>query len=64
MYFVIVAIVMLASAFTQTLTGFGSALVSMSILPSLLGISVASPLVALMAITLESILLIRLRGSF
>jgi len=64
MYFIIVAIVMLASAFTQTLTGFGSALVAMSILPSLLGISVASPLVALMAITLESILLIRLRGSF
>jgi uncharacterized protein len=64
MYFFIVAVVMLASAFTQTLTGFGSALVSMSILPSLLGIQVASPLVALMAITLESILLIRLRGAF
>jgi len=62
--FVIVFVVMLAAAFTQTLTGFGSALVSMSILPSLLGITVASPLVALMAITLESILLIRLRGSF
>ena len=62
--FFIVAIVMLLSAFTQTLTGFGSALVSMSILPTLLGISVASPLVALMAITLESILLIRLRGAF
>ena len=63
MYYLIVALVMLASAFTQTLTGFGSALVSMSILPSLLGIQVASPLVALMAITLESILLIRLRGA-
>jgi uncharacterized protein len=64
MYFIIVAVVLFASAFTQTLTGFGSALVSMSILPSLLGITVASPLVAFMAITLESILLIRLRGSF
>jgi hypothetical protein len=62
MYF-IVAVVMLVSAFTQTLTGFGSALVSMSILPPLLGIQVASPLVALMAITLEAILLIRLRGA-
>ena len=62
MYF-IVAVVMLTSAFTQTLTGFGSALVSMSILPSLLGIQIASPLVALMAITLESILLIRLHGA-
>ena len=64
MYYLIVAITMLASALTQTLTGFGSALVAMSILPSLLGITVASPLVALMAITLESILLLRLRGSF
>jgi hypothetical protein len=64
MYFFVVFVVMLVSAFTQTLTGFGSALVSMSILPSLLGIQVASPLVALMAITLESILLIRLRGAF
>jgi uncharacterized protein len=64
MYVFIVAVVMLASAFTQTLTGFGSALVSMSILPSLLGIRVASPLVALMSITIETILLIRLRGAF
>lgn len=58
-----VALVLLISTFTQTLAGFGSALVSMSILPSLLGILVASPLVAMMAITLESILLLRLRGA-
>ncbi|CAG0930437.1 hypothetical protein TFLX_01742 [Thermoflexales bacterium] len=58
-----VALVLLISTFTQTLAGFGSALVSMSILPSLLGIRVASPLVAMMAITLESILLLRLRGA-
>ncbi len=61
--YLLVAVVMLASAFTQTLTGFGSALVSMSILPPLLGIQIASPLVALMAITLETILLIRFRGA-
>lgn len=61
--FFIVAIVMLVSAFTQTLTGFGSALVAMAILPGLLGLQVASPLVALMAITLESILLVRFRGA-
>ncbi len=61
--FFIVAVVMLISAFTQTLTGFGSALVSMPILSPLLGIQVASPLVALMAITLEAILLIRLRSA-
>jgi uncharacterized membrane protein YfcA len=35
----------------------------MSILPSLLGIQIAAPLVALMAITLEAILLIRLRSA-
>jgi uncharacterized protein len=63
MYFFIVALVMLAAAFTQTLSGFGSALVSMSILPSLLGITVASPLVALMSITIEVSLLIRLRSA-
>src|SRR5512136_1049621 len=61
--FFIVAIVMLVSAFTQTLTGFGSALVAMAILPALLGLQVASPLVALMAITLEAILLVRYRGA-
>lgn len=55
----IVPIAIFFGVFTQTLTGFGSALVTMSILPSLLGITVASPVVALMAITLEAILLIR-----
>lgn len=59
----IVPVAIFFGVFTQTLTGFGSALVTMSILPSLLGISVASPLVALMAITLEAILLIRYRGA-
>jgi hypothetical protein len=63
MLFLIVATVMLVAAFTQTLTGFGSALVAMSILPPLLGIQVASPLVALMAMTLETILLVRFRSA-
>jgi hypothetical protein len=48
---------------TQTVTGFGSALVTMAVLPAMLGIQAASPLVALMAITLEVILLIRYRGA-
>ncbi len=59
----IVPIAIFFGVFTQTLTGFGSALVTMSILPSLLGITVASPVVALMAITLEAILLIRYRNA-
>jgi len=59
----IVPVAVFFGVFTQTLTGFGSALVTMSILPSILGISTASPVVALMAITLETLLLIRYRGA-
>ena len=51
-------------AFTQSLTGFGVALVAMAILPSLLGLKVATPLVAMSALTLESLLLFRYRKSF
>jgi len=50
-------------AFTQSLTGFGIALVAMAILPSLLGLHIATPLVALTGIVLESIMLIRYRES-
>ena len=60
---IIIAIIMLISAFVHTLTGFGSALISMSILPSMLGIHVAAPLVALMAITLELSLLVYFRSA-
>lgn len=51
-------------AFTQSLTGFGVALVAMAILPSLVGLKVATPLVAMSALTLESLLLFRYRKSF
>jgi len=50
-------------AFTQSLTGFGVALVAMAILPSLWGLQVATPLVALTGIVLETALLIRYRQS-
>lgn len=49
--------------FTQSLTGFGVALVTMSLLPSLVGLKVATPLVALVGIALEVLLLIRYRES-
>ena len=52
------------AAFTQGLTGFGSALVAMAVLPGLLGIRVAAPLVALMAGTIEGVLLARYRHAF
>jgi len=50
--------------FTQSLTGFGSGLVSMTVLPDLLGMRTAVPLVALTTASLEVIMLIRYRTSF
>lgn len=50
-------------AFTQSLTGFGVALIAMAILPSLWGLPIATPLVALTGIVLETALLIRYRQS-
>lgn len=61
MEWAIPALVVFAAAFTQSLTGFGSALVAMAVLPALIGIRTATPLVALLAMTLEGLLLIRYR---
>ncbi len=56
-------ITVFVAAFTQSLTGFGSALVAMAVLPTLIGIHTAAPLVALLAMTLEGLLLIRYRSA-
>lgn len=56
--------VMLLAALVQSLTGFGSALVAMSVLPLVVGIQVASPLVALCSLVLQVLLLLRYRDSF
>jgi uncharacterized membrane protein YfcA len=56
----IIAVIFLA-VFTQSLTGFGSALVSMALLPLFLDIRIATPLVALAGGTLEILLLLRYR---
>lgn len=58
--FLIAAVVFLG-CFTQSLTGFGVALVMMAVLPSILGLEVATPLVALVGIILEIFMLIRYR---
>ena len=50
-------------AFTQSVTGFGSALVAMSILPSLLGLPVAAPVVAATGFVLEVLLTLRYHQS-
>lgn len=56
---VLLILVIFLAAFTQSLTGFGSALVAMAVLPEMLGIQVAAPLVALLGGTLEVLLLAR-----
>jgi uncharacterized membrane protein YfcA len=48
-------------AFTQSVTGFGSALVAMAVVPSLLGLPMAAPVVAATGLMLESMLTIRYR---
>ncbi|MCI0520073.1 MAG: sulfite exporter TauE/SafE family protein [Chloroflexi bacterium] len=63
MTFALIAAIVFASCFTQSLTGFGSALVAMALLPGLVGIQVAAPLVAVMSITLEAIYLARHHAS-
>jgi uncharacterized membrane protein YfcA len=55
--------VVFLGCFTQSLTGFGVALVAMSVLPSLVGLNVATPLVALVGIVLEVLMLVRYHAS-
>lgn len=58
---ILVGLVVFLAAFTQSLSGFGLALVSMALLPSVIGIHMATPLVALVAVAIETILLLRYR---
>jgi uncharacterized membrane protein YfcA len=58
---VIITLIAFVAAFVQASTGFGLALISMPLLVGLLGIRTATPLVALIAISCESLLLIRFR---
>jgi uncharacterized protein len=57
-------IIVFLAIFTQSLTGFGSGLVSMAFLPDILGVRTAVPLVVLVTGTLEAILLVRYRSAF
>lgn len=59
----IVTLVAAGAGLTQALTGFGSALVSMAVLPPVLGLQATAPLVALMAGTIEVSLLLRYRSA-
>ncbi len=51
------------AAFTQSLAGFGSALIAMAILPPLIGLQTASPLVALLTLVLEIVLIVYFRAA-
>jgi len=55
--------VIFAGCFTQSVSGFGVALVTMALLPPLIGLQAATPLVALVALVLETIMLVRYRES-
>ncbi len=61
--FLVLMLVVFFAIFTQSLTGFGSALISMPLLVPLLGIRTAAPLVALVMLISEVVLLIRYRAS-
>ncbi len=58
---IIVGLIVFLAIFTQTLTGFGLALVSMPLLLLIMDIHIATPLVALVAVTSEIFLLARYR---
>ena len=58
---IILVAIIFAAVFTQSLSGFGSALISMPLLAPLLGLHVATPLVALMGGVMETLLLIYYR---
>jgi len=60
---IFVGLIVFLAAFTQSLSGFGLALVSMALLPPVIGIHLATPLVALVAIVIEMVLIIRYHQS-
>lgn len=61
---IIVALIFFFAALVQSSIGFGSALVAMPLLVSLLGIHIAAPLVAIAALLLEIVILLRYREAF
>ena len=58
---ILVVVVIFLAVFTQSLSGFGLALVAMALLPLIVDIHVATPLVAMVAVTIEFFLLIKYR---
>ena len=59
----LIALIVLVAAFAQSLTGFGFALIMMPLVTLLLGVRTAAPVVALSALTVYSVNLVRYRRS-
>lgn len=59
----LVGLALFLAVFTQSLSGFGVALVAMALIPSLIGIHAATPLVAMVALVLEIVLVLYYRQS-
>jgi uncharacterized membrane protein YfcA len=57
----LIAAIVLGAAFAQSLTGFGFALIMMPLVTVILGVRIAAPVVALAALTVYTINLIRYR---
>lgn len=50
---ILIFLIFFFAAFSQSLTGFGDALITMALLPGLIGIQTSAPLVAIFALTIE-----------
>ena len=59
----IVFVIIFLAVFIQSMSGFGLALVSMALLPGIIGVQIAAPLVALVGIPLEFLLLLKYRSA-
>jgi uncharacterized membrane protein YfcA len=61
---IIVALITFAGTFVQSSIGFGFALVAMPLLVNILGIEIAAPLVAITALLIEIVILLRYHEAF
>ena len=59
----LVGMVVFLAVFTQSLSGFGVALVAMALLPAVIDLHIATPLVAIVGLVLEAVLVIYYRQS-
>lgn len=57
----LIVVIVTFAVFTQSVAGFGLGLIAMPLLIGILGVQVAAPLIALVAITVEVVLLIHYR---